>query len=160
MWAAVGLAIVAIGLLAWAVKSQRDLDDANSDNAALTSVSKDLESDYDDVSEQLGVTTQDLEQSQQDVADAQSGQKQAEQQAADAQGEADAAEDELAKAQAAADQAKADAAAAKSKATVIGDCVRAYASAIGALFEGTSASDVRGQLGSITDTCRAALGSS
>jgi hypothetical protein len=157
-WIAAGFAVIAIGLLVWGVKTQRDLDDANSDKAALTGVSASMKSAYDDIGQQLGSTSQDLSQSQQDVADAQQQATDAEKQASQAKSQTDQAQGAADEAQKEAQQAQADADASEAKLKVAGDCAKAYVSAFGTLLDGASADDVGKDLSAVTADCQDALG--
>jgi cytoskeletal protein RodZ len=172
MWVSIVLAVVAIGLLVWAVTTKSDLDNANADNAALqaqneqgketgTAAVTAVKSAYDDVTQQLGATTEDLTATEQDLKDA-------EQQAAKAQDDANAAKqqaadakDESAKANAQADEAQAELDAAQSKARIAADCAKAYVTAIGGLFGGgdvsAAADKVKQDVQGITADCKTAL---
>jgi hypothetical protein len=175
MWVSIALAVVAAGLLVWALTTRSDLDSANADKAALeqqnqqgkeagSAAATAAKSVYDDVSQQLGATTEDLAATESDLKDA-------EQQAAKAQDDADAAKQQAAdaksdsaKAQAEADQAQAELDAAQSKAQIAADCAKAYVTAIGGLFGGgdvkAAADKVKHDLQGITADCKTALGGS
>ena len=112
---------------------------------------------FDDLAAELGATTEDLESTQEDLDEAQQTADDAEQVAADAKETAENAGNETDKAKAEADQAKAELTAAESKASIAGDCAKAYVAAIGAVLEGGEAATVREQLQSITADCKTAL---
>jgi hypothetical protein len=116
---------------------------------------------YDDLSEQLGATQEDLATTQKDLDAASEQAAQAEKDAAAAKEQAAQAGDETDKAKAEAKQAQAEADATQSKAKVAKDCAKAYISALGTLFEGDSVRDqapaVRDQFASITADCQTAL---
>lgn len=116
---------------------------------------------YDDLTAELGATQEDLTSTEQDLEDANADAKQAEQDAAAAKKKAESADDETDKARAEADEAKADAKATESRATVVAECMKAYVSELGLLFEGddvsAQATKVRKQLESITGECKTAL---
>ena len=116
---------------------------------------------YDDMAEQLGATEDELAETQQDLATASEA---ADEAAADAKSAAKAAteaDDAAAKAEAEKTKAEAEAEAEKAKSTVVKDCVRAYVTAFGELFEGDSPEDqaagVRDQLATVSTDCRGAL---
>lgn len=172
IWISAVLAVVAAGLLIWALTIQSDRDEAEQDakdlqaqldqreatGGAVVATAKGL---LEDLTQQLGVTSEDLAATQQAVKDANEAAANAEQAAADAKQKADGAANETDKAKAEADQAKAELQAAESKAAVAADCAKAYVSAIGSLFEGESvraqAPAVREQLAGITADCKAAF---
>src|SRR4029077_11406188 len=96
-----------------------------------------FKSAYDDLTKQLGATSEDRSDTQQDLNDA-------EKQAAKAQDDADAAKQQAAdatseteKANAEAAQAQAELDTAQAKAQIAADCAKAYITAIGGLFEGS-----------------------
>ena len=145
--------------------AQDQLDQQAGNGAAVVSAAKGV---YDDLTKELGATSEELDAAQQDVADANAQAQQAQQQADAAKQQADTANDQTEKAQAQAkeaqanaDAAHADADAAESKAQVAADCAKAYISAIGMLFEGedvkAQATAVREQLKGITADCKAAF---
>jgi hypothetical protein len=153
IWVSVVLALAAAGLLIWALTVQSDLDSTQKQVSDLESQVEQGQSAggtlvtaakgvIDDLSAELGATSDDLEQTQQELDDAK-------QQADDAEQAADDATDETAR-------LKAEAEAAEAKAGIAADCARAYVSAIGAAFDGGGA-DVRSQLQSITADCKTAL---
>jgi uncharacterized protein (DUF3084 family) len=173
IWICMGLAVVAAGLLIWALTIQSDLDSSEQDVADLQSQLEQSEETgsallgaakalYDDFAQQIGATTEDLAATQQDLDEAEQAAAKAEEDAAAAEQDAAEAGSETDKARAEADKLKAEAQAAESKAAVAADCGKAYVSAFGALFEGDSvreqAATVRPQLESITAECKAALG--
>lgn len=118
---------------------------------------------YDELTEQLGATQQDLAAAQEDVEAANTTADEAAADAEAAKQRAADADDAADKAEAEAAQAKAEAQAEESKRTVASTCAKAYVSALGALFEGDDmaeqAASVRKDLGAITDDCRGALAS-
>lgn len=172
IWVSAALAIAAVGLLIWGLKTQSDLDNAQQDVAQLQSQaaqSKDTggavlaasKSGYDELSQQLGATNEDLAATQQDLKSAEQAAAQADKDAAAAQQDAAAAKNDTDKAKAQAEQAQAEQQAAESKLQIATDCAKAYFSAFGALFEGKNVGDqadaVKKDLQGITDTCRSAL---
>jgi hypothetical protein len=160
-WISIVLAIAVVGLLIWGLRTNSDLNGAQDDNAALKSFSASAKSAYDDVSEQLGATSSDLAESEQQVDEAKADASQAEKDAAAAKEAAAKAESDQAKADAEAEQARADAEAADSKAKIAAGCAKAYVSAFGGLFEGDESSggaEKAGQeLEAVTADCKAAL---
>ena len=173
VWVCIVLAVAAAGLLVWALTIQSDLDSTEQDVAALESQAEQnkesgaealtaAEEVYDDLTGELGATSEDLAATEQDLDEAEQAAKQAEEDAAAAEEEAAAAASETEKSAAEAEQAKADAKAAESKATVTLECAKAYFSALGALFEGDSVREqapiVREQVEKITADCKAAFG--
>jgi septal ring factor EnvC (AmiA/AmiB activator) len=172
IWISALLAVVVAGLLVWALKTQSDLDSTQQDVAALeaqaeksqdtgSAVVGAVKAAYDDLTQQLGSTSEDLAAAEQKVKAAEETAAQAEQDAAAAKQHAAQASNETDKAKAQADQAKAEAQAAESKAAIAADCAKAYASAFGSLFEGDSvsaqASAVKQELGTISASCKASL---
>jgi uncharacterized membrane-anchored protein YhcB (DUF1043 family) len=173
MWVSIGLAVIAAGLLIWALNTNSDLNSTQEDVDDLQSqVDQGQETGSTfvaaaktaiaDLTSQLGATSDDLANAEQDVNDAQQTADQAQKDADAAKDSAAKANDKTEKAQAETDQAKAEAKAAESKATIAADCAKAYTSAIGTLFEGDDvrarAAQVSEQLRGITDQCKAALG--
>jgi cytoskeletal protein RodZ len=174
IWVSALLAVVAIGLLIWALKTKSDLDSTQQDVKDLQAqVEKGQQSGssfataakgaIQSLAQQVGATGEDLAAAQQDISNAKQTAEQAKADAEAAkQSAADAANNATEKAKAEADQAKADAQAAQSRAAIAGDCAKAYLSAIGSLFEGDNvraqAAQVREQLKGITGDCQAALG--
>ncbi len=165
IWVSAGLGLVAAGLLIWALTTQSDLDSAQQDSEELQSqvdqgketgsaVVAEVEAAYDDVTQQLGATNEDLAKTEQDLEQAEQDAAQAEQGAAAAKQDAAEAENETDKAAAEAAQAKSEAEAANSKTAIAAECAQAFASALGTLFEGESAS---AELESISATCKTAL---
>ena len=172
IWISGGLAIIAIGLLIWALNTNSDLDSTQQDVQNLESqVEQGKETGgtfvaaaktaFQNLAKQLGSTSEDLATAEQDVADAQSTADQAQKDADAAKQEADKANGATEKAQAETKQAQAEAKAAESKLTVAADCSKAYVSAIGTLFEGSDikaqAAKVGEQLKGITSDCQTAL---
>jgi preprotein translocase subunit SecF len=151
IWISVVLAVAAIGLLIWALQTRSDLNAANDANAAAKGVVNDL-------STQLGTTSEDLANTQQQLDDAKQAEDQAQKEADAAKQAAEEADNATDKANAEADQAKAEADAVQSKASIAADCAKAYVSAFGALVggEGDEAS-VRQQVEGITADCKAAF---
>jgi colicin import membrane protein len=161
-WIALVLGVVAIGLLVWALVLRSDRNDAQQQAENGANAAAQLKQANDDLSQQLGVSSEDLDAAQQDVKDAEQARLDAEdqadaaaQKAADAQEQVDAANDQVAQAkddkersaaqaaeaqaqaeaaQAQADESKAAAAAADARGQVVADCARAYASALGGIF--------------------------
>jgi cytoskeletal protein RodZ len=151
VWISVVLAVVAAGLLIWALTIQSDL---NSTQQEVTDLQAQVDQNeetgselvtagkavIDDLAQQLGATSEDLEAAEEGIADAEQAATQAQADAAAAERDAAAADNETDKARAEAEQAKAEAQAAESKAGIAADCAKAYVSAFGALFEGESVS--------------------
>lgn len=175
IWVCGGLALVAAGLLIWALTIRSDLDSTEQEVDDLQSqVEQGQESGsdlvtaaksvYDDLAQQFGATSDDLADTQQQLDDAEQVAEEAEQAAAAAEQDAAEADNETDKAKAEAEQAKAEAEAAESKAGIAADCAKAYVSAFGALFEGESVSAhapaVREELKQITGDCKTALAGS
>ena len=172
VWIAGALAVIAIGLLVWGIDTKSDLDSTQNQVDDLESqvqqgqetgskVVTAAKSAIDDLTQQLGATSEDLTNAEQDVKDAQATADQAQKDADAAKQQADKAGDATEKAQAEADQAKADQKAAESKASIAADCVKAYVAAIGTIFEGddpkAQADTVREQMKGITAECQDAL---
>ena len=172
IWVSVGLGLVAVGLLIWGLTTQSDLDNAQQDSAELqsqvdqgketgSSVVAEVKAAYDDLTQQLGATSEDLTETEQDLEDAEQDAAKAEQGAAAAKQDAAEAKNETDKATAEVDQAESEAQAADSKAAIAAECANAYVSALGALFEGESVSAqakvVSQELESISGTCKTAL---
>jgi hypothetical protein len=118
VWISLVLALVAADLLIWALNTQSDLDSAEQDADELqaqvdrgkqtgSAVLEQGKAAYDDLSQQLGATTEDLETTDQDLEDAQKKAGQAEQDAPAAERKAAEADNEADKAQAATDKAEA-----------------------------------------------------
>ena len=163
IWVSAALALLAIGLLVWALSLKSDLDGANDDLAAskkqlaeaqetptpTPTVEADDGADaallaagavaakalYDDLSEQLGTTQEDLAATQKSLQEAEKNAQQAEKDAAAAEERASEANNETEKAQAEADQAKAEADAANARLAIAKDCAKAYISSFGVLLE-------------------------
>lgn len=177
VWISALLALVAAGLLVWALSVKSDQESTQDELASTkqqlekskqqqpqaTATPTDQRSGgalvaagglaaakavYDDLTAQLGATQQDLAATEQDLKDADAKAKQAEQDAAAAEKQAAGAKNDTEKAKAEADKAKADAQAAESRATVVANCAKAYLSAFGTLFEGD---DVRAQASQIRE---------
>jgi hypothetical protein len=172
IWISALLALVAVGLLVWALSTRSDLDDTEAQVDDLqTQVDQQAEAGgdfataakaaYDELAANVGEASANAQAT---VEAAQADVDEAEQQVEAAKAEAEAAgDDAAAQAEAAADQARAEADAATSKAAIVGECAKAYVSAFGALFEGNArdaAAAVREQLAGITDDCQAALAGS
>jgi chromosome segregation ATPase len=173
IWVSAVLAVVAVGLLVWALMLRSDLDDSQQDVKQLQAqvdqgkdtggvVLAAVKTAYDELVQQLGATSEDLAAVKGDLEAAKQDAAQAEQDAAAAADQvAAAADNATAKAKAEADQAKAEAQALQSKAAIGSDCAKAYLSAIGALLEGDDVraqlSTLRGELESITADCKAAF---
>ena len=172
IWVSVGLAVVVVGLLIWALSTRSDLDSANQDNEELQSqlekgketsseALEDAKAAYDDVTKDLGATSEDLAAAEQDVDQAEKAAEKADAEANAAKKDAADANGETAKAKAEADQAKAEKRATESQAAITADCAKAYVSALGALFEGDSvkaqAEVVKKDLEGISESCQAAL---
>jgi hypothetical protein len=143
IWISAVLAIGVIGLLVWALTVQNDLDDTNAEL------------------DQVQAQVQENANSGSDFAAAA---KAAYDDLANRIGVAgDDARASIDEAQAQVEQAQTDADAAAGRATIAAECVKAYVSAFGALFEGSlaeGAAAVREQVSGITDDCQAALSGS
>ena len=173
IWICALLAIAAGALLIWALTIRSDLDSTQQDVDELESQVEQNEetgSDvlagakalYEDLTQQLGATSEDLATTEDDIDEAEQAAAQAEQQAQEAEQQAAQAASETDKANAESEQAKAEAQAAESEADVVAECANAYVSAFGTLFEGDSLGAqiqvVGEQLKSISADCKAALG--
>jgi hypothetical protein len=173
MWASIALAVVAAGLLVWALTTKSDLDSANADKAALEAQNEQgkeaggavvtaFKSAYDDLTQQLGATTDDLAATQQDLKDAEQSAAKAQDDANAAKQQAADASSETEKANAEAAQAQAELDAAQSKAQIAGDCAKAYVGALGGLFDGAgvraAADKVKQDLQGVTAECKSAFG--
>jgi chromosome segregation ATPase len=196
IWVSAVLALLAIGLLVWALSLKSDLDGAHDDLAAadkqVSSAKQELdkaaqetpapapteEADdgnaallaagavaakalYDDLSDRLGATEQDLAETEKQLDDAKKQAEQAEKDAAAAEKRAGEASNETEKAQAEADQAQAEADAANAKLAIAKDCAKSYIASVGALLDAedpeAKAAELREQFQSITADCKAAL---
>jgi chromosome segregation ATPase len=152
MWAAIGLAVVAIGLLVWGLSEKSDADDAQAKadkqqqtTAVAGTAAKDA---YTDVTQDLNTTTEQLDDTEQQVQEAETAAEKSQTEADAAKQQAEQASSETEKAQAEADQAKAEADAATSKAKVATECAKAYISSIGSIFQGD---DIRAQVAKIKE---------
>ena len=143
IWISAVLAIAAVGLLVWALTVRSDLDDTN---AELDQVQAQVEENAESGSDFAAAAKVAYD----DLANR-----------IGAAGEN--AQESIDEAQAQVEEAQTDADAAAGKATVAAECVKAYVSAFGALFEGDlteGAAAVREQIAGITDDCQAALSGS
>jgi uncharacterized protein YoxC len=162
IWISAFLAVVAVGLGIWAYSAQSDLDSTQQDVDELqaqvdqskesgSTILATVKAAFQDLTDQLGATNEDLANTEQELKDAQASAEKAAQDAATA-------------VEGSTEQAQATAKEAESKATVAADCAKAYAGAFGALFEGDSVRDqasvVKGQLHDISATCKTALSGS
>ena len=165
IWVSAVLALVAAGLLIWGLTAQSDLDSAEEDTQKLqsqidqgketgSSAVAEAKAAFEDLTQQLGATNEDLAKTQEDLEGAEQDAAKAEKDAAAAKQNAAEATSETDKANAEADQAKAEAQAADSKAAIAAECAKAYVSALGTLLEGESAS---AEFESITAKCKTAL---
>ena len=168
VWVSGALALVAVGLLIWAVTTQSDLnsseDDVSDLQTQVSNESAESEAAKDavgDLAQDLGATNEDLAATEQQLEQAEQSAKNAEEDAAAAKKDADNAQNATEKAEAEAKEAEAQAESAESKAAIAGECARAYAGAFKSLFEGESvksqADVVRGELQGISGQCQAAL---
>jgi hypothetical protein len=172
VWISVALAVIAVGLLVWGLKTQSDLDDANQEvkdlqaqiskgTAAGGAAAVSFKAAYDDLEKQLGVTNADLASTQQDLQSAEQGAAKAEEDAAAAKQKASQAGSATDKANAEAEQAKAEAKAAESPTMIVTDCAKTYLTALGSLVQSDNPSEeaatVKKDLQSISDTCKKAL---
>jgi hypothetical protein len=144
LWVSVALAVVAVALGAWALKTKSDLDDANQKNATLqaeidkakqspSTVTAALQTAVSAAASQLGVSAGDVDAAKQQIADAKA-------------------------------QAQQGVDAAKANATLAAGCARAYLGTLAGLFQ---SGDIRGQvpatvsaLQSLTGDCKSALSGS
>jgi hypothetical protein len=171
LWVSVALAIIAVGLLAWGLKTQSDLDSARSDvdrlqaqvdqsaqddgaaRAAITTVIGALAA-------QIGATNADLAAAEQQIKSATDAGAQAAKDAGAAARDAIAAKGETARANAQAAKADAQQRVAESKAGAAAGCARAYVSALSGLNGGDvrdRAAAVVSQLKRITADCKDAF---
>ena len=172
IWISVALAVIAVGLLVWGLKTQADLDDANQqvkDLQAQISKGKtaggaaavSFKAAYDDLEKQLGATNADLASTQQDLQAAEQAAAKAQQDAAAAKQKASQSGNATDKANAEAEQAKAEAKAAESQTAIVTDCAKTYLTALGSLVQSDNPSEeaatVKKDLQSISDTCAKAL---
>ena len=172
IWISVALAVVAVGLLVWGLKTQSDLDDANQQVKDLQSqitkgktaggaAAVSFKAAYDDLREAAGATSADLAGAQQDLQAAEQAAARADQDAAAAKQKASQAGNSTDKANAEAEQAKAEAKAAESQTAIVTDCAKTYLTAVGSVVQSDNPSDeaaaVKHELQSITDTCKKAL---
>jgi uncharacterized membrane-anchored protein YhcB (DUF1043 family) len=180
MWVSLALAVVALGLLVWGLRTKSDLDSAKADLDKANQQVEQLQAGagkakgvagvvmdtfkgaYNELAQQLGATTGDLAATEQELKSAVQTAAQADQQAAQAKQAADEANKAKDKANATADQLKAEADAAKARTTIAADCAKASVSAIGQLFEGDSVraqvQSVKTALQGIAADCKTALG--
>ena len=169
LWVSIGLAVAVIGLLVWGLNKQSDLNTANDDVAQLQSQAdqqKDsgstivtaMKSAYDDITQQLGATNEDLQQTQGDLDQAQADADQAQKDAAAAKQDAANSQSQTEKANAQADEAKAQADEAAAKGVTVTDCAQAYFSAFGRLFDGAGIDQVKQDVQAVTADCKGALG--
>jgi hypothetical protein len=161
-WIALGIGVLAVGLLVWALILRSDRNEADDQAQATAGAVLQMQQANDELSGQLGVTSESLEAAESDVADSEQARQDdedradaAEQQAADAQQQAQAAKDKAAKAkddsarsaaeseeaqaqaaaaQAQSEQTQADADAADARGAIVADCAKAYAAAVGEVF--------------------------
>src|SRR4051812_49072495 len=175
IWVSAGIAVIAVGLLVWGLDNRSEAESAKQDAAAQEAqveqskqtggaVVDTFQAAYEGLKKQLGLTTDDLADTQQDLDNAQKDAADAQKDAAAAQEDAAQAKSETDKANAQVDAAKAEAEAAGSKAAIAADCAKASVSAIGVLFEGDSVADqlqaAGKQLQGIAGDCKAALAGS
>jgi hypothetical protein len=166
MWVSIVLAVVAIGLLVWALSTksdlnstQSDLDKANQQIAQLNTKSEQSKgvastitaagkAAFNALAQQLGVTSADLAATQQQLQTAQQNAQQAAQQAQD-------------KTKSKTEQLQAQVNEAKANASVAANCAKASLSAIGGLFDGngiiSQLPTVKSNLQSIGTQCKTAL---
>jgi DNA repair exonuclease SbcCD ATPase subunit len=175
IWISAVLAVVAIGILVWALTVQSDLDGTQSDldqaNAQVAELEAGaeqtenvqdtavvaLKAAYEELTAQLGTATEDLATATADLQAAQSTSEQAAQAAAAAKEKAGEVKGSVEQAQATADQAQLEAEAARAKGAVIADCAKASFSVVGELLDGGSLSTVRDSVQSIAADCKTAL---
>jgi hypothetical protein len=169
LWVSIALAVALIGVLVWGLNKQSDLNAANDDVAQLQSQAdqqKDsgstivtaMKGAYDDLTQQLGATNEDLEQTQGDLDQAQQDADQAQKDAAAAKQDAAESQSQTEKANAQADEAKAQADEAEAKGAIVADCAQAYFSAFGRLFDGGGIDQVTQDVQAVTADCKGALG--
>jgi FtsZ-interacting cell division protein ZipA len=165
MWVAIGLGVVAIGLLVWGLGKSSDAKDAQAKSeqqqqtgTVAASAAKDA---YTDVTQDLDATTSELDQTEQQVKEAEAAAEKSQSEADAAKQEAEQAAGETEKAKAEADAAKAEAEAAQSKAKVATECAKAYISSIGSIFEGddirAQVAKIQAELKGISADCKAAF---
>jgi len=161
--------VIAAGLVVWGIVTRSNLNDAQAkldeSAAAQTTAVAGFKKAYDEITEELGATQESLAEAEQEVKDSSAAADQAQQAADAAQQEAEAVRQQEASAQQAEEKERDQAVkAAESKAEVTKSCAKAYAAALGSLFEGDSVKDqadaVRTQLQSVSADCSAALGGS
>jgi chromosome segregation ATPase len=172
IWISAALAVIAVGLLVWGLKTQADLDDANQqvkDLQAQISKGKtaggaaavSFKAAYDDLEKQLGASNADLASTQQDLQAAEQDAAKAQQDASAAKQKASQSGNATDKANAEAEQAKAEAKAAESQTAIVTDCAKTYLTAFGSLVQSDNPSEeaatVKNELQSISDTCKKAL---
>lgn len=172
LWISVALAVIAVGLLVWGLKTQSDLDDANQQVKDLQSqitkgktaggaAAVSFKAAYDDLEKQLGAASADLAGAQQDLKAAEQAAAKADQDAAAAKQKASQSGNATDKANAEAEQAKAEARAAESQTAIVTDCAKTYLAALGSVVQSDNPSDeaaaVKNDLKGISDTCKKAL---
>jgi hypothetical protein len=156
IWISAALAVVAAGLLIWALTQKSDADSAHADlkksqeqvaqlqsqadkSAKLSdTVTGALKAGVGAVQSQLGLSGVDPAAAAQDLKSAVASSAQAQQAADAAATAASKAKGATAKAKAAANQAKAQAQVATAKARILADCTKAAVSSIGKAFQGGS----------------------
>jgi chromosome segregation ATPase len=180
LWVSLALAVVAIGLLVWGLSTKSDLDGTRTDLDQANQQVQQLQADsekskgvagtivqaakgaFDNLTQELGMTTEDLAATEQELKTAEQTAAQADQAAAAAKQAADQAQDATDKAKATADELTAEADAAKAKGTLAANCAKASVAAVGQLFEGDSvraqAQAVKTEIQAIAAECKAALG--
>ena len=172
IWISVALAVVAVGLLVWGLKTQSDLDDANQQvkdlqaqinkgKTAGGAAAVSFKAVYDDLEKQLGAANSDLASTQQDLQAAEQAAAKAQQDAAAAKQKASQSGNATDKANAEAEQAKAEAKAAEAQTAIVTDCAKSYVSVLGSVVQSDNPSDeaeaAKKDLQSISETCKKAL---
>ena len=175
LWVSLVLAVAAVALLAWGIKTKSDLDTADQKNeqlqaqveqsaksgdAALTAV----KSAFATLAAQVGATNADLAAAKQQVTQAKDAGTQALKDASTSAQAAVQAKTQSAKAKAEAAKVDAQQRLANSNATLAAGCARAYLATFGSLFGGDSVRaqlpTVIAQVKSLTADCKAALSGS
>ena len=172
IWVSVALAVVAVGLLVWGLRTKSDLDDANKQVDQLqtqlgvgavagSTAAASYRSAYEDLQKQVGSTSADLASTEDDLQQAQDAAANADKEAAAAKKEAEQAKNQTDMANAEVKQAQAQADAAEAKAKVTTDCAQAYLGSVAKLFEGDNPSSqeaaVKEDLKSVSADCKKAL---
>lgn len=172
IWISASLAVVAVGLLIWALNTKSDQDEAQQQVEALQAQLEQgkqatgtagaaYKEAYEDLEQELGTTEADLSQAEQELTEAQATLEKAEQDAAAAKRQVEQAQTDTARAAAQAEQAAADAKAAEARNTITNECANAYLTGVGSLLESedptAQAKKAKQELQGIAADCKAAL---